>query len=269
MADDRYIELINKEISGTITPSERDDLHKYLRENPDAQRIYRELRETCNLLNEVSDVEPPANLRWRIMDSVDFGRYEAKRKRPVLEFMLRAGQLSLRPRLAYVFALGVVVGLVVYSVLLTRPMGRYPTEIGNLYGTIGVAEDVRFTTLERIPVDSDHVKGWIELSRFANVLVFEVSLRNPGQFEIFLEHDSAQASLSALRPGDRAKSLLETAEGYLRISGSGDSEFHLSLIKKTAGAVPIDLKLLTSGELLMSHRFVVASDEADSEKRRK
>ena len=261
MNEEKYIELINKEISGTITPRESDALHEYLQADPGARKLCDELTETSRLLSEVADVEPPEYLKKRIINSLDFSRYEAKQSRPVMEFLMKARKLRLKPRFAYTFALGVAVGLVVYSMFLTTPTGRYGPGVRDMYGTIGISEVSRFAPVERVPISLPQARGSVNLLRSDDVLRFEVSVRSPGEFEVVLEYDFAQASFGSLRPRDRGRILLETRGGYVRASGSGEEEFALSFVKETAMAVPFEFTLLVSGEMVHSHRFLIAPDD--------
>ena len=261
MKADKYIELMNKEISGEITAGERDDLHRYLREKPDARKLYRELRKTSDLLAGAGDIEPPAHLKHRIMNSVDFSRYRRKETRPVLEFARRVRRLSIRPRFAYAFATGVVVGLILYSVFLTGALERHSPDLRDLYATIGVTRDVSFRTIERVPLDLPEAEGSVALMRSADLLIFEVSLNSTQPFEVHLGYDPTEVRFNGLRPVTGGRMLSEVGEGHIAVSASGHGRFQISLTKTTESALPVDLKLLVSGEVLVSHRFEIEPDQ--------
>jgi hypothetical protein len=257
MAGEEYIELIHKEISGTITPDERKDLYDYLRKNPDAQRLHSQLRRTSDLLNKIRDVEPPTYLKKRIMNSIDFTRYQASRSRPVLRLVTRVRQIGLRPRFAYAFALGVVVGLVVFSQFLIRPGGKYATDLRNLYGTIGLIRDSSFTMIDRVPVDLAQIEGYVDLLRYDDVLIFDVSLYSSGKSEILLEYEPDLATFGGLRPGDHGSVLMDTGRDYVKASGAGDLEFDLCFLKEPTGAARFGLRLSVYGKPVHSHRFLI------------
>jgi len=72
MIDDKYIDLIDKDISGEINPPEREMLHTHLFHNYEAQKFYNELFQASALLKKVPRIVPPNNLKHRIMCSLDF-----------------------------------------------------------------------------------------------------------------------------------------------------------------------------------------------------
>jgi hypothetical protein len=255
MNEQEYIELIDKESAGTISAGEREALYQYMRKTPGAQKLYREVLQTSNLLRQVSDVEPPGHLKQRIMNSVDFTRYQARESRPVMRFLLKARQVGLKPRLVSAFALGMVVGLVVYSVFLTTPGGRYGSDVREMYGTIGISEESRFAPVERMPVDMPEATGSVNLLRFEDLLRFEVILESTDAFEVLLLYDPAQMGFNGLKPLDYGEIVLETDDGCVRASGSGAAEFMLAFVKQTASAVSVDLRIMVSGETIHSHRF--------------
>ncbi len=257
MKHDKYIELINKEISGEITPEESAQLQQYLGDNPDARRLWRQLHKTSDLLGGVGDVEPPPHLKRHVINSVDFSRYRAEETRPVLGFFGRVRRLGLRPRLAYAFAAGIAVGLILFSVFLTGSWDRYSPDLSGLYATIGVTKDASFQTIERLPLDLPEVDGRVDLMRSADLLIFEVSLRSTRPYEVRVLYDPAEVRFNGLRPETGWRSLTEVGEGRISTSGSGEGRFHLSLTKVTESALPIDLQLLISDQILLSHRFEV------------
>jgi hypothetical protein len=257
MSEQRYIELIDKEISGTITPRERDELHEFLRKSQEARSMYDQHVQTLKLLDSVPDVEPPAHLKAHIMNSVNFSRYRARHSRPTLRFLGRFRRLGLRPRLAYAFALGMVVGLVVFSQLLNRPVGSPSGDIRDFYGTIGIAENASIQTVEGTQIDLEQAEGRVDLLNLAEVFAFRVSLQSVERFEVILEFDPGQATFSGLSLGDGRTVTARTDPGYVRASGVGTGQFSLSFVRNTAEAVPVGLRLLIAGDLVHTHHFVM------------
>jgi hypothetical protein len=261
MSEERYIKLIDKEISGTITPGEKAELDEYLSKSPDARRLYDQHIQTLNLLDGVSDVEPPVHLKTRIMNSLDFSRYKASSRRPTLKIVGRLRQMGLRPRLAYAFALGIVVGLVVFSQVLNRPVGGLSGDTRDFYGTIGITENIGAETLDQTEIRVSRAEGRIDLLSFAGVFALRISLRTPERFEVVSEFDPDQAGFGGLSPGEGRDVTVRAGRRYISASGIGDSEFSLSFVSRTGDAVPVDLRLLISGDLTQSHRFILKAGD--------
>jgi hypothetical protein len=250
MIDEKYMDLINKAVSGETTPDEQARLEEYLQATPEARGIYRQMIQTSEALGTIGDVEPPAYLKTRIMNALDFSRYEARQSRPVMAFLSRFRLLSLNCRPAYAFALGVV---------LTRPVGRYPADIRSLYGTIGLDEEKGTTPVEQVPIDLSQVTGSIDLSQLGDVFMFEVSLSGESEFDLLLVFDPTMVSFGGLRPHEGGQALIAAGRGYVETSASGDCVLNLSFVKERAATASIDLKLMSSGQLLMGHKFVLAA----------
>lgn len=117
----RLDELINGEIDGVNGRAETDELAALLRSDPEARRRHDELREAVGLLERLEMVEPPAELRDRIMSAVDEAGTVPGPERPPRAFApgdaLRGlvGWLR-RPAVVPAFAAGVLATLILVAV---------------------------------------------------------------------------------------------------------------------------------------------------------
>jgi len=85
MIRNKYIDLIDKEIARDITPAERAELHTYIFQNYEAQKLYQDLFDTTVLLSKVENVEPPYNLKLRIMKSLHVNQYAPQPKQKFMD----------------------------------------------------------------------------------------------------------------------------------------------------------------------------------------
>jgi hypothetical protein len=152
--EEKYVELMNREIDGLNSRAESAELEKYLHRNPEAGRYYRELLFVAGALNRVPEVEPPAGLKASILNSI-FGkeaeapagareagaavvagaRTSAGRiRRPASVFDLF--RIRWEPRLAYVLAACVAVALFLFVLFWRVVPGRAPRDLEALYGSI-------------------------------------------------------------------------------------------------------------------------------------
>jgi hypothetical protein len=71
MIDERYVELINKELDGLNTVFESKELEQFMSENDEALKYYDELLRAASALKRVELVEPPSFLKTHILNSVE------------------------------------------------------------------------------------------------------------------------------------------------------------------------------------------------------
>ena len=126
MKDQRIIELVNGRLDGVITPTEDAELDALLSSDADTQTLLSEMKTLHNVLASVPEVEPPASIKVGIMDSI--ARLESAARPATTESLLDRilAPFTRRPGLAmsYAFALGLIVGLGVLSIIQTGPDAR-------------------------------------------------------------------------------------------------------------------------------------------------
>ena len=70
MDNERIIELINKEIDGTILPAERAVLEQFRSGSAEVQGMSRDFNQIASMLREVKHVDPPSTLKARVMREI-------------------------------------------------------------------------------------------------------------------------------------------------------------------------------------------------------
>ena len=251
MVDKKYIELINKEIDGLINQVEKAKLQQYIIENPEAHKLYNEMIRTAGLLDNIDEVEPSINLKKQIFNSIDANHYKVKTKQSFLKSLIASLFPFPKHRLAFAFALGIAVGLLIYSTILIDFQQQQPINITDLYGTIGVNEKVAFENLEIIPVKSSEIKGTIKVNRAKNIILFEIDLRTSKEFEFLIEYKSDQLIFNNFIPLISNEYLIDNGDNYIRTVCSGDNKFAVTFHSLTDEFTNVNVKLIFSGNLLI------------------
>jgi len=147
MIDPRLTELMNLEIDGVATPSQRAELEQALASNPEARSHFEALVATVRRLDNHPFLEPPAELHPRVMESVD----RAMRVGPA-----RAPGWFARPlpRFMATFGLGLATGVFLFAVVRSDDFLR-AVNPDHVSGTIG--SPARLAPLATIPVDAPEV----------------------------------------------------------------------------------------------------------------
>jgi hypothetical protein len=255
MIDRIYIELMNKEIDGVITKTEQEKLHSYLSVNPEAQNFYDDLRQTSELLSEVPKVEPSPNIKKYVMNSIDWNRY-AKAKRP---FRFKSFVPSLLtkpiPKLTYAFALGILVGILVYSAVFENIITKRGMNITDLNGTIGVDEKAGFKTIQTIPIALSDINGTIAIKQMKNIVIIEADLSAQQETELLIEYDQTCLQYSHVISGSRSKITFDFGGNDVRTSSLGDAHYHLFFKKIVTEGKPVVLKLTVVGKLVYTQNI--------------
>jgi hypothetical protein len=249
MIDQTYIELMHKEIDDIISPEEHEKLVHYLETNIEAKNLYQDLVKTSNLLKEIPEVEPPNNLKKDIFNSVNWNKYRPKRKNFSLitfftNFLFKP---LLKP--AYSFALGIIIGVIVYSIFSTSLKMDNQVNTDDLYGTIGLKEPIQLKELQQIPIDSDDLQGNIYLKQFKNYIVFDINLHSKLASELFLEYEFQSYQFQGFHQTGDNNISFEEGNNFVKVSNLQNVNYQIFFNKDAQKPTPIDLKISISGQV--------------------
>ena len=177
MADATRLALIHAEIDGELDARQRAELARSLLADP-ATRILREdLRRLCTALDSVADVEPPAQLRARILAALP--QMVAARSLPARSAPARSWWSA--PVLRYAAALAGVVtaGTLVFGVL----DGQRPPS-AEVAGTLAGPRVV--ATLDTVRLTDGPVVGQVSLTRDAAGLGLVLDLKASSPVDLFV-----------------------------------------------------------------------------------
>lgn len=254
MIDEKYIELIHKEIDGVIRPEEQRMLKAYLNENPEAQTLYRELLQTVQLLNQVEEIEPSANLKERIMSSIDPNKSEAPRQKPAsVSFMFR---WFVKP--AYTFALGMIAGLLIYGLVVENLIQKHSPDTNGLYGVMGINENMSGKKAQKVSVLLPEIKGTISMRQAESAVRLEANLTTPYECDIIMEYDPSQIRFDGM-PMKGRYAILENSDQFVRIKSSGQIQYNIYFTRLSQNPVPVNVKLFVSGTERYNHKFMIDS----------
>lgn len=225
MIDDKYLVLLHAELDGVNSPEESAILHTHLAANPEARRLFAELRGMSNLLGEVKSSAPPPHLQHAIMHAV------AQRSAPRVVrhslFESIAGWLCeiFEPKFAFSFAGGLAVGVLLFALALQMIKGGV-NDNAKLYGTIGApqtAERVQSRTMVH-----ELARGEITWRRAENLIVTEFTLAAPEPFDLVLSFEPSALKcreVAAISGEELSGAVLDA--GRLQLSHSGERSYRI------------------------------------------
>jgi len=261
MTKEYLTELIHKDIDGLIQPDEKTHLDEYLKNHSEAQKEYEELVQTTELLKRVDEVEAPSFLTNQIMNSVNPNRYAPKIKESHLKQFFLNLFSEPTPKLAFVFAIGIVVGIILYSLFSTTPSQKSLFNNEDLIGAIGLNQSVEFKEIKLIPVELEELQGTIHLKRYENYFLFEVSLTTQETYTLTLEFDDLSFSFASIRPATDTKLEFENKAGIIRVVHSENSIYQILLTQTSKKRSSIKLYILKGVQVYFIQNLTLLSDK--------
>ena len=246
MIDKRYIELMNREIDNLNTPAEKQDLHHYLDENIESREYYDELLAADQALMQVPEPVVPNNLEKRIINSIDFGKYDRKpESRRAFGFIH-----GFNKKYVLTFAAGLLAGIFIYALFSMNSQNFRQNEVS---GTIGVEEAL---TIREVPINLDEIQGDISLKEKNDLYLFEISLNSEIPVALTISYPD-QIKLESFQPGIPGRMSLITAGNMIKAENSGPQQYIFSFTTTGKNPPPVHIELAKSGKKIFEHMFAL------------
>lgn len=261
MSSKQINNLIQKEIDGTITPEEKERLNRRLAENPEVKKVYEVQTGISRLLDDVPPIDPPEDLKKRIMNVIDVNRYTVKASRPKITPQFSGRGAIINPKMAFVFGLGLIVGFLIHMALKLDSVNRQWIDSRDFIGTVGRYERARFNIVERTPLDLPGMRGQLTLSVLKNLIGCEVRLASEEVSEIQVNFDSTSVNFYGFEPYRAAITVLENGGDFIRIKTSEDARYVLFFQRESEVMTLIEITVFQMGRALYRRKVVLSPSD--------
>jgi hypothetical protein len=280
--EEKYVELMNREIDGLNSRKESAELQEYLRRNPEAERYYRELLFVAGVLDRVPDVEPPAELKASIMRAI-FGEEagvpaEAGEIRATAGAAVTAGagaraererrpasildlfRIRWEPRFAYVLAACIGVGLFLFVLFWRVVPGRAPRELEGLYGSIVSSQEVgQLLAVQPVRFALLGTHGELHIRYEPKRILVALDLRSDSRIQVVFDY-SKDVSLESITALNKCEYNAKAGDGKFELTHSGDCRYVIVLQDGSGTHSPITLKVIRGDALLLEETARPARD---------
>ena len=249
MIEQKYLELINREIDGETSQKEHEKLQEYLSENPEANDLYDDLRSLARSLSQVEEVEPSPNLKKRVLNSLPFKKRVANEKWGFLKLLSGKPVVARRQVfIAYAFLAGLVLGIAIYSLIQG---GSNDYDVSQLYGSIiSPYSTERLEKGESAEINLDQVSGTLSTKYSKDLLLAQLSLNTQHEIEVVFEFDGNSLSFNGFGTQKTVGNNLSIGKDYFRLTNLGKNRYFIVFNSKGESATPISFKIFSSGALL-------------------
>jgi hypothetical protein len=254
MIEKRYIELINGEIDGVNTPEESSELRRYLDTHPEAQRYYDELNEIGRTFAEMKDLDPPKELRESILASVARRRRAPRRESPLARILERLVPQA-RPRYAFAFVTGVLVGFCVFAVSSIVMLRGTESRTDRLYGTLTTGGENEILSSECIPFDLPEVYGGACIEHSTAVVQANLDLSTEEEIQVVFEYDDL-LRFEGLRALDQSEHTMSVEGNRAELTHLGECDYVLVFSDGRSTGSPIHLSITAQDGLIFEKSIV-------------
>ena len=244
----KFAELINKEIDHIITPAEKSRLDKYLSDNKAAKEYYEGLIKTNDFLNRLPDQEPSEDLKKQIVNSIDFSRYSPATKKQSSWGILFAPKF----RLAYTFAAGLLVGIILYAILVNNSNSN-TININDVYGTIGI-DNNSANTIAELPLKLSDISGKIDLKSVDRNFWFNFDLNSANKFDVVISYPES-VKFENIRLAMAKNIGISKGKNFIKATNSGLQRYSILFSRHRPEPTIIKIEILQSGNILYEHNL--------------
>lgn len=248
MTDEKFIELIHREIDGATTPQESAHLREYLATNAEAEKLYADLTKLTRILDEVKQVDPPSHLKQKIMDSIQFHIVSPKSRESLFTNLFRFTTARARGGYAFALAAGMLIGLVATSWFSANNNQTSSLDPAQLTGTIVTGDfDRGFDIIDSREIESQGVTGNIEIRSGQAMLLVELVVNSTAPAEILIRFDPNNLSFYGFRRHQLQPQGISTGAGFVQMTHTGNNVYTLVFEDRSPSLSPISIGIRTAG----------------------
>jgi len=258
MDNERIIELINKEIDGTILPAERVVLEQYCSGSTEVQEMSRDFNQIASMLREVKHVDPPSTLKARVMREI--APEKAPHYQPLWQVLRTSVVDFFQPRtgfrFAYAFSGGVLAGIALFA-LFASISGRPSFESGDAIGTM-ISSSARNLQLGReFTINAGGVSGAVTTQHSEEISVLTVNFNASSDVVTHISYDPASLTMKAVRRSEDPGDHLVVRGGEIELSGVGNHTFAIYFGNISNSVAPVRVTILSSGNSLFDNTIAL------------
>ena len=255
--DQRIRDLLNGSIDGEISATEQDELDSLLASSPVVRNLNDELRAVTRVLDELPELESPRHLQETIERQIRLPvQSHADTGKPgFFGGWLNANWL----RTGVALAAGVVLTVGVYK------MGSEPITTGDSTSMVGTMAkrglaDQQGALLDSIQLDTEELKGLVELRNKDKLLTLEVLLSSDGPAELVVHFGGRGLEFEGVSHSHEPVDTVSVVDGSIHLASSGEQRYTLNLrhTEQTRQAAPLELEVFANNKLIQQAKLNVS-----------
>lgn len=257
MNQERIDILMNREIDGENTPDESRELESVLAADPGQRRRFTELNEALGIFLEVESLTPPPGLRESILQATEPAPApRTKNWRDDLRDLL---QPVLRPAVAGSFSVGLVAGLLIFTVFLGGGESGLDQK-GLIQGMAGHDRDTLAAADSLVrSLDDERIRGQLRLLTDARTAALTIDLEAVPGTRVWVSFGPDLECVGFENLVGQAADL-RVSGGAVGFRTDQPGRYKLEWDRTGNNMSPIKIQIHHEGELVAEHNLVTGSD---------
>jgi hypothetical protein len=226
MIDEKYFQLMNEDIDGTIEPGQRLKLQEYLSGNSEAQILYDDLLGLSQALAQYEKVDPPIELKQAILRQVRAKEPAFKRKSNFLQYIF--GSLAVKKNLKYAYSLsaGIAIGIFIFALVISSVSKLPPWDFNKLTGSFfrdGAIDSVQVVDQKRFTIGN--AEGTVKIRCANGAVIVEIDLTSTNTIAATISFDNQILDFEGMRQQNHIPKTVEIGESQVRLTEVGDEKY--------------------------------------------
>lgn len=260
MISEKILELIHKEIDGQINSAEKDELHTYLKDNPEAESHYKQFQKTVNAVEDLHDIEPGIDLKDRIMSSIEwkdsYGLQESFDKNVFLPGIFANQGV----RQVVTFSFGFVFCFLLITVLFKNPFETQPSDPQLLMGAIGVERLDTYTLIDSLTYETDLGSITVNQNVQEEVNLLQTSINRMRNITVQFNYDPSLLSFAGYYPVGSQANRVSKLDSLILVSSSSAADYILVFHSITNIKATLEIEVSSDKIPIANKTFVFNRD---------
>ena len=250
MIDERYIELINKELDGFNTGSESKELEQFLSENDEALKYYDELLRTASALKRVDQVEPPSFLKTHILNSIKALPIPTRSGFGWVDNVLELFRQRPIARYAVVFASGLCVGILFLLIADPWRQDGMP-DASKVSGSMVLPKEIsRLQKIDSVALDGSGFRSIFKTLRGDGNITVECAVASSENLRLELSADPEELKFIGVnRLGGTDNDVMATG-GRVIFTGTRSEHGLITFAEVASPQQPIEVRVYKGGTIV-------------------
>ena len=250
MIDERYMELINKELDGVNSEAESKELEQVLSENGEALQYYDELLRAASALKRVEQVEPPSFLKTHILNSIKALPVPVRSGFGWMNNMLDVFRRRPIARYALVFASGLCVGILVLVMAELWRQNEMP-DASKLSGSMVLPSEIsRLQKIDSVALDGSGFRTVFKSLRGDGTITLECVVTASENLRVELNADLDELKFVGVNRLGGADNDVMAMGGRVIFTGTKSEHGLITFTQVASPQQPIEVRIYRGGTVI-------------------